>query len=51
LAKNSTNKITGIIPALTPGSWKVEIKTQFTLGGKTLKERRVIESKFALTIA
>jgi hypothetical protein len=33
------------------GVWKVEIKTQFASGGTLLKEPRVIESAFALTVA
>jgi hypothetical protein len=40
-----------MVPALGAGTWKVEIKTQFTVGGTFLKEPRVIESAFALTVA
>ncbi|MDR0411211.1 MAG: DUF4469 domain-containing protein, partial [Treponema sp.] len=49
LAENTSNKLIGIIPALDPGVWKVEIVTQFTTGGTFLKEPRVLESGIELT--
>jgi hypothetical protein len=51
LAENTVSKIIGMVPALGAGTWKVEIKTQFTVGGSFLKEPRAIESVFALTVA
>ncbi|MDR2194098.1 MAG: DUF4469 domain-containing protein [Treponema sp.] len=49
LAENTASKLIGIIPALSAGKWKIEIKTQYTVGGKFLKEPRIIESGFVLT--
>jgi hypothetical protein len=51
LAENTASKIIGMVPTLASGTWKVEIVTQFTVGGTFLKEPRVIESAFALTVA
>jgi hypothetical protein len=50
LAENSPAKLIGIVPALGAGKWKVEIKTQYTVGGTFLKEPRAIESRFVLTV-
>ncbi|MDR2150528.1 MAG: DUF4469 domain-containing protein [Spirochaetaceae bacterium] len=50
LAENTASKLIGVIPALSAGKWKVEVKTQYTVGGTFLKESRVIESHFALTV-
>jgi hypothetical protein len=30
LAENTASKIIGMVPALVAGTWKVEIKTQYT---------------------
>jgi hypothetical protein len=50
LAENLTSKLIGIIPALGAGTWKVEIKTQYSgSSNTTLKKPRVIESPFVLT--
>ncbi|MDR2193816.1 MAG: DUF4469 domain-containing protein [Treponema sp.] len=51
LAENSASKLIGIVPALTAGKWKVEIKTRFSGSGKELKQLRIIESAFMLTVA
>jgi hypothetical protein len=51
LAENTASKIIGVIPPLTPGAYKVIVKTQFTGSGATLlKTPRLIESAFTLTI-
>jgi hypothetical protein len=50
LAENTASKLIGIVPALGAGKWKVEVKTQYTVGGTFLKEPRVIESRFVLTV-
>jgi hypothetical protein len=50
LAENTASKLIGVIPALAAGGWKVEVKTQYIVGGTFLKEPRVIESPFVMTI-
>ncbi|MDR2071079.1 MAG: DUF4469 domain-containing protein [Treponema sp.] len=51
LAENTASKVIGVIPALDPGKWKVEIKTQFSGSGSTmLKKPRTIASAFLLTV-
>ncbi|MHB9295296.1 hypothetical protein PilKf_01038 [Pillotina sp. SPG140] len=49
-AENISSRIIGIIPALNAGQWKVEIRTQFSNSSTTLKNPRVIESRFPLTV-
>jgi hypothetical protein len=51
LAENTASKVIGMVPALASGSWTVEIKTQYTVGGTFLKEPPTIKSAFALTVA
>ncbi|MDR1215912.1 MAG: DUF4469 domain-containing protein [Treponema sp.] len=51
LAENLTSKVIGIIPALTEGTWKIEIKTQYSgSSNTTLKKPRTIESPFILSV-
>jgi hypothetical protein len=50
LAENTASKLIGLVPALAPGKWQVVVKTQYTVGGTVLKEPRVIESPFTLTV-
>jgi hypothetical protein len=50
LAENTASKLIGVIPALSAGKWKVEVKTQFASGGTRLKEPRIIEFKGELTV-
>jgi hypothetical protein len=50
LAENTASKLIGVIPALAAGKWQVEVKTQYTVGGTFLKEPRIIESPFTLTV-
>jgi hypothetical protein len=50
LAENSATKIIGMVPDLPAGEWKVKIVTQYTDGGKFLKEPRAVESAFTLTV-
>jgi hypothetical protein len=52
LAENTGSKVISMIPsALTTGDYKLEVVTQYTVGGTLLKEPRVIESTFTLTVA
>jgi hypothetical protein len=52
LAENTAGKIIGIIPALTPGQWKVEVVTQFTGSSSTsLKNPRTITGIPVFTVA
>jgi hypothetical protein len=50
LAENAANKLIGIIPALSAGTWKLEIVTQYTTGSTFLKEPRVLELPRELTV-
>jgi hypothetical protein len=50
LAENAASRVIGIISALTPGAWKLEIVTQYSSGSFFLKDARVIESSFVLTV-
>ena len=47
-AANTSARISGIIPALPAGEYRIEIKTQFTVGGKDLKKPRTIASGFSV---
>jgi hypothetical protein len=51
LAENSPSKLIGVIPQLPVGVYKAVIKTRFSSGSFLLKEPRVIESGFTLTMA
>jgi len=49
LAQNTANKLTGVIPQLTSGLWKVMIKTQFNGSSSSiLKKPRTMISDFEL---
>ena len=48
---NTSHKITGRIPALPPGEYALEIKTQHTTGKIDLKEPRTVRSRFTLRVA
>jgi hypothetical protein len=50
LAENAPHRLIGIIPALTPGAYTLEVVTQFSSGSFFLKEPRVIESSLFLTV-
>jgi hypothetical protein len=50
LAENAASKVIGVIPALTPGAWKLEIVTQYTHGSSPLKEPRTITFGPQLTV-
>ncbi|MDR0643812.1 MAG: DUF4469 domain-containing protein [Treponema sp.] len=50
LAENAASKVIGIIPALTPGAYTLEIVTQYTHGGSSLKEPRTIVFSASLTV-
>jgi hypothetical protein len=48
LAENVSTKLIGLVPALPAGEYAIEIKTQYTLGGKDLKKPRTVKSGFTL---
>jgi hypothetical protein len=51
LVENTATKVIGSVPALEAGAWKAEIWTQFSgYGSKGLKEPRVVESGFTVTV-
>ncbi|MDR2509786.1 MAG: DUF4469 domain-containing protein, partial [Spirochaetaceae bacterium] len=50
LGINRSAEIFGLIPALTAGSYKLEVVTQFTGSGVLLKEARTIALEAALTV-
>jgi hypothetical protein len=50
-AENAPSRVIGVIPALSAGGWKVEIKTQYTGSGSTsLKSPRMIVGGMILTV-
>jgi hypothetical protein len=52
LAENAANKVIGLIPAgLAPGTWKLEIVTQYSSGQTFLKEPRTLTFAGELTVA
>jgi hypothetical protein len=48
LIKNVSTKVTAIVPALPAGKYTVEVITQYTVGGKDLKEPRTVKSGFTV---
>jgi len=50
LAENTPTKLIGLLPDCPSGTYKVVIMTQYTNSSKLLKDIRVIESGFTLTI-
>jgi hypothetical protein len=48
LAVNTNLKVMGKAPALPRGTYHIEIKTQFTIGGIDLKEPRTVTGAFTL---
>jgi hypothetical protein len=50
LAENTASKLIGMIPVLAVGTWKVEVKTQYSGGSHLLKEARTVEFKETLTV-
>jgi hypothetical protein len=51
LGINRSTELFGLIPALTAGTYKVEIVTLFTGSGVLLKEPRTIKGESSLTVA
>jgi hypothetical protein len=51
LAENTASKVIGMVPALTAGTYKLEVVTQHASGGTLLKEPRASEGAFTLTVA
>jgi hypothetical protein len=49
LAVNSASSLVGVAPILASRTWKVVVKTQYTVGGTLLKAPRDIVSRFTLT--
>ena len=50
LSVNTVSKLTGIVPSLTPGSWKIAVRTQYSPGSFQLKEPKLIVSDFTISI-
>ena len=51
LAENTASKVIGMIPALGPGDWKLEIVTRYSSGSFLLKEPRTAAFQGELTVA
>ncbi|MDR0563272.1 MAG: DUF4469 domain-containing protein, partial [Spirochaetaceae bacterium] len=52
LAENSAGKLIGIIPALSPGQWKIEVLTQYSgASNNPLKSPRTIAYAVEFTVA
>ncbi|MDR2393835.1 MAG: DUF4469 domain-containing protein [Treponema sp.] len=51
LAENTSSKVIGVIPALDPGLYKLEIHTQYSSGSFFLKEPRTAVLPTELTVA
>ena len=51
LGINRDTELFGLIPALTPGTYKLEVVTTYTRGGSSLKDARVITAEPVLTVA
>jgi hypothetical protein len=49
-AENSPSRVIGVIPNLAAGQWKLQIRTRCSGGSALLKETRVIEAGFTLTV-
>jgi hypothetical protein len=47
--QNDPSRLGGMIPELTPGLWRILVKTQYTIGGIPLKKPRTILSRFTVT--
>jgi hypothetical protein len=50
LAENTASKLIGVIPALSAGTWRVEIKTQYSGGSSFLKEPRTATLNIGLVV-
>jgi len=48
LAINASGKVSGIVPPLPAGEYRIEIKTQYTIGGIDLKQPRTVASEFSV---
>jgi hypothetical protein len=48
LIKNAGGTVIGTAPALPAGEYAVEVITQYTIGGKDLKEPRTVKSGFTV---
>jgi len=49
-AANTSARVSGIVPALPAGEYRIEIKTQYTVGGIDLKKPRTITSGFSVKV-
>jgi hypothetical protein len=47
-AVNTNSKIVSLVPALPPGEYRIAVLTQYTIGGKNLKNPKTIESGFTV---
>jgi hypothetical protein len=51
LGLNRPVELMALVPALTPGKYRLEIVTRYTHGGTPLKEPRTIKAEPELTVA
>jgi len=51
LAVNTSARVSGVVPALPAGEYRIEIKTQFTVGGIDLKKPKTITSGFSVYVS
>jgi hypothetical protein len=49
-AANTSTRVSGIVPSLPAGEYRIEIKTQYTIGGIDLKEPRTVTSRFSVYV-
>jgi len=49
-AVNVSAKVSGIVPLLPACEYRIEIKTQYTIGGIDLKQLRVFSSGFIVMV-
>jgi hypothetical protein len=50
-AGNVSTRVSGVVPDLPAGEYRIEIKTQYTVGGIDLKKPRTIASGFSVRVA
>jgi hypothetical protein len=50
LASNRSTKLIGIVPALSAGTYKAAVLTQYVSGAVRLNESKLVESSFTLKV-
>ena len=51
LSVNTVSKLSGVVPLLSPGSWKIAVKTQYSPGSFQLKVPRLIVGNFIINVS